>query len=147
MTKSNTSRVTSDILNLTIVTFLDVVVKKNFTWLPVDWCMFWVVTGNRYPPRGSNENTLFITSTGNVSVRRWVITLVTMPLLDFVTIHWIRWIQWNSFRKNSIVQLNSRPVRRIELYTKVCPVQFPISPKSETKNEHYRFLIMKLAQY
>ena len=47
------------------------------------------VTGNRYLPRGSNENALFITSTGNVdlSVSRWVITLVTIPLLEFVMIH------------------------------------------------------------
>ena len=79
--------VTRDILHLTIATFLDVVVKKNFPLLPVDWYVFRVVTGNRYLPRGSNENALFITSTGNVSVSRWVLTLVTIPLLDFVMIH------------------------------------------------------------
>ena len=79
--------VTRDILHLTIATFLDVVVKKNFPLLPVDWYVFQVVTGNRYLPRGSNENALFITSTGNVSVSRWVLTLVTIPLLDFVMIH------------------------------------------------------------
>ena len=93
--------VTWNILHLTIVAFLDVVVKKNFLLLPVDWYLFRVVTGNRYLTRGSNENALFITSTSNVSVSRWVITLVAIPLLDFVMIHWIRWIQWNSLRKNS----------------------------------------------
>ena len=41
--------VTRDILHLTIDTFLDV-----------------VMTGNRYLPRGSNENAPFITTTGNV---------------------------------------------------------------------------------
>ena len=56
---------TRDILQ---VTFLDVVVKKKFPLLPVDWYLFEVVTGNRYLPRGSNENALFITSTGNASV-------------------------------------------------------------------------------
>ena len=66
--------VTRDILHLTIDTFLDVVIKKNFPLLPVDWYLFQVVTGNRYLPRSSNENALFITSTGNVSVSRWVIT-------------------------------------------------------------------------
>ena len=75
--------VTRDILHLTIVTFLDVVVKNNFPLLPVDWYLFRVVSGNRYLPRGSNENTVYITSTGNVSVSRWV----TIPLLDFVMIH------------------------------------------------------------
>ena len=28
--------------------------------------------------------------------------VVTILILDFVMIHWIRWIQWHSFRKNSI---------------------------------------------
>ena len=79
--------VTKDILHLTKVTFLDVVVKKNFPLLPIDWYLFQVVIGNRYIPRGSNENSLFINSTGNVSVTRWVITLVTILLLDFVMIH------------------------------------------------------------
>ena len=90
MTKSKTSIITRDILHLPIVTFLDAVVKKNFPLLPVDWYLFQVVTGNRYLPRGSNQNALFIISiisTGNVSVSRWVINLVTIPLLDFVMIH------------------------------------------------------------
>ena len=87
MTKSKTSIVTRDILHLIIVTFLDSVVKKNFRLLSVDWYLFRVVSGNRYLPRGSNENALYITCTGNVSVSRWVIPLVTLPLLDFVMIH------------------------------------------------------------
>ena len=73
--------------------------KKEFS--NTDWYPFQVVTGYRYLPRGSNENALFIISTGNVSFSRWGITLVTIPFLDFVMIHWICWIQWNSFRKNS----------------------------------------------
>ena len=79
--------VTKDILHLTIVTSLNVGIKKFFSLLPVDWYLFQVVTGNRYLPIGSNENILFITSTGNVSVSRWVISLVTIPLLDFLMIH------------------------------------------------------------
>ena len=79
--------VTRDILHLTIVVFFDAVVKKNCQLLPVDWYLFQVVTGNRYLPRGSNENALFITSTGNVSATRWVIPLVTILILDFVIIH------------------------------------------------------------
>ena len=79
--------VTRDILYLAIVTFLDVVAKNNFPLLPIGWYLFHVVTGNRDLPRGSDEKALLITSTGNVSVSRWVITLITIPLLDFVTIH------------------------------------------------------------
>ena len=62
-----------------------------------------MVTGNKFLPRVSNENALLITSAGNVSVSRWIITLVTIPLLDLVMIHWIQRIQWNSFKENSIV--------------------------------------------
>ena len=65
--------VTRYILHLTIDTFLDVVVKNDFPLLSVGWCLFRVVTGNRYLPRGSNINALYITGTGNVSITRCVI--------------------------------------------------------------------------
>ena len=102
MIKCKNSIVTIHTLYLTIDTFLDVVVKKKFPLLSVGWYLFRVVSGDRYLPRGSNENALCITSTGNIFVSSWVIPLVTIPLLDLVMIHWIRWIQGNSFRKNSI---------------------------------------------
>ena len=73
--------VTRDILYLTIDTLLDVEVKKNFPLLYVGWYLFRVMSGIRYLPRGSNENALYITSTGNVSVARWAIPL------DFIMIH------------------------------------------------------------
>ena len=63
--------------------------KKIFPLLSLGWYLFRLVSGNRYLTRSSNENTLYITSTGNVSVARWVIPLVTIPLLDFIMIHWI----------------------------------------------------------
>ena len=78
--------VTRDILYLTIDTFLDVVVKRNFALLSVGWYLFRMVAGNRYLPRGSNGNTLSITKTSNVFVARWVIRM--------------------SFRENSIALLN-----------------------------------------
>ena len=87
MAKSKTSMVTRDILYLTKVTFLDVVVKKNFPLLSVVWYLFRVVSSNRYLPKVCNENALYITSIGNVFVSRWVIALVAIPLLDSVMIH------------------------------------------------------------
>ena len=78
---------TRDTLYLTIDTFLDVVEKRNFTLLSVVWYLFRVVAGNRNLLRGSNGNTLCITKTGNVFVARWVIPLVTIPLLDSAMIH------------------------------------------------------------
>ena len=79
--------VTRDILYLTIDTLLVIVVKSNFPLLSVGCYLFRVASGNRYLPRGSNENTLCITSPGNVSVSRRVIPLVTILLLDLVMIH------------------------------------------------------------
>ena len=87
MTKSKNSLVTRDILHLTTDTFLDIVVKSNFPLLFVGRYLLRVVSGNRYLPRGSNENTLCITNTGNVSGARWVIPLVTILLLNLVKIH------------------------------------------------------------
>ena len=63
---------------LSIDTFLDVEVKKNSPLLSVGWYLFRAVS--------VNENALYITGTSNVFVARWVIHLVTIPLLDFVMI-------------------------------------------------------------
>ena len=70
-----------DNLYQTIDTILDVVIEKNFPLLSVVWYLF------RYVSRGSTKNALCITTAGNVFVARWVIPLVTKPLLDFVMIH------------------------------------------------------------
>ena len=67
---------------LTLDTFLDVVERKNCPLLSVGMYLFRLVSGNRYLPRSNNENALYITSTGNVFVARWVIPLVTIPLLS-----------------------------------------------------------------
>ena len=60
--------VTGYILHLTINTFLDVVVKNDFPLLSAGWYQLRVVGGNRYLPRGSNKNALYITSSSNVSL-------------------------------------------------------------------------------
>ena len=59
-----------DIIYLIIDTFLDIAVKKNFPLLSVGLNLFRVVSDNTYLLRGSNENTLYIISTGNVYVAR-----------------------------------------------------------------------------
>ena len=79
--------ITRDIPYLTTDTFLDVVVKTIFPLLSLGWCLFTVVSHNRYLTRGSNGNVHSITTNGNVSVASWVIPLVTIPVLDFVKIH------------------------------------------------------------
>ena len=81
MTISKGRMVTRDILYLTIDTFLDELVKKNFPLISVGGYLFRAVSGNIYLPRGSNENTFCITSAGNVFVTRWVIPLVTSVMI------------------------------------------------------------------
>ena len=66
--------------------------NKYFPLLSVGWYLFRAVSGTIYLPRGSNENTLCITSTDNVSV--------AILLLDLVMIHQTRWVQGKSFREN-----------------------------------------------
>ena len=58
-----------------------------------------MVGSNRYLPRGSNENTPCITSTGNVFVARWVVILVTVPFLDF-----LGFTEFAEFRESHLVK-------------------------------------------
>ena len=68
--KSKSSMVTRDIPYLTIDIILDVVIKNNFPLLSAGWYLFRVVSGNRYPPRDCNENSLYVTGTDNVPAVR-----------------------------------------------------------------------------
>ena len=74
--------------------FLDAVVKINFhyySWL--DICPLWWMALDIWSDV-VKRNILNITMTGNVSVARWVLLMVTRPGLAFVIIHWIRWMKW-----------------------------------------------------
>ena len=54
--------------------------KNKFPLLSLIWYLFNVVSGNRHLTRGSNGNPLSFTTTGNVFVTRWVLSLVTRPV-------------------------------------------------------------------
>ena len=79
--------VTRDSPYLTTDILLHAVVKMKFPLLSLVWYLFNVVSGNRHQTRGSSENVLSSTTTGNVLVARWVPPLVTRPILDFAMIH------------------------------------------------------------
>ena len=68
--KAKTRMVTRNTSHLIIVIFPDEVVKLKFLLLGLDRYLFSVVRGNRYLPRGSEENALSITITGNVTMSR-----------------------------------------------------------------------------
>ena len=73
MTKHKIGKVFRNTPCLVIVIFLDEVVKMKFLLLFLDKYLFSVVVGNRYLPRGSKENVLFIIIFGNVTMSRYVV--------------------------------------------------------------------------
>ena len=74
--------------------------KSTFSLIPLNIYLLPLATLNRYLSRGSNRKFSFTTSFGNIYITRDEVFLVTIPIMDFVIIHWI---QWKSFRENSIV--------------------------------------------
>ena len=74
---------------LTTDIFLHAVVNKKCPLLYLIWYLLNVMSGNRQQTRGSNGNALCTTATttGNVFVTRWVLPLLTRPVLDFIMIH------------------------------------------------------------
>ena len=72
---SNTSCLVTDI-------FRDEV-KMKFLLICLDRYLFSLVRGNRYLCRGSVENVLSITITGNVTMFRWVVLVVTVVFFGF----------------------------------------------------------------
>ena len=59
----------------------------KYLLLFLDRCLSIVVHANRHLHTISTEDVLPIIIVGNVSIARWVIPLVMIPLLDFVMIH------------------------------------------------------------
>ena len=86
MKKHKIAMVTKNTLCLVIVIFSDEVVKISFL-LCLDRYLSSAVCGNRYLPRGSKENVLSIPITGNVTMSRLVVPVVTVLFLDFVMFH------------------------------------------------------------
>ena len=93
--------------------------KSVFLLIPLVRYLFPLTTCNRYQPRDSNGNFFFTTTSRNISIVRYGMSLVAIVLLVFVSIHWIRWIQLKSFRENSIVSyVNTRaPVTEYQTLT------------------------------
>ena len=88
MTKHKIGMVTRNTPHLVIVIFSDEVVKMIFLLLCLDGYLFIVViVVIRYLPRGSKENVLSITITGNVTMYKYAMLVVTVLFLDFVMIH------------------------------------------------------------
>ena len=70
MTKHKTGMVTRNTSYMLIVILSDEVVKMKFLLLWLDRCLFSVVSGNRYLLRGSKENVLSTSITGNITLSR-----------------------------------------------------------------------------
>ena len=61
--------------------------------VPLDRYLLPVTTLNRYQPNNSNEKIFFTTTSGNVSIVRYGVYLVTILLLDLASVHRIQSIQ------------------------------------------------------
>ena len=103
MTKSESGMVTKVITHLLTDTLSVLVIKRTFSLLPLGRYLLPITTRTRYQSTCSSGKFFFTTTSRNVTIVRCRMSLVTIPVLDFVIIYWIRWIQRKSFRKNSIV--------------------------------------------
>ena len=62
--------------------------------------LFPVTTRNRYQSIDSSGKFFFTTTSRNITIVKCRMSLVTILVLEFVMIDWIRWIQRKSFSKN-----------------------------------------------
>ena len=77
-------------------------IKSAFSLLPLGMYLVPLTTWNRYQSTDNSGKFFFTTTSRNVTIVRCRMSLVTILVLVFFVIHWIRWIQRTSFRKNSI---------------------------------------------
>ena len=96
--KIQNSIVTANISYLDIITFSVIVVESTFSSLPLGRYLLPVTTLNRYLSRHSSKFFIFTTLSESITIIICWVFLVTVPVLYFVTIHWI---QRKSFKKNS----------------------------------------------
>ena len=61
--------------------------KIKYPLLRLSRYLFGGVSGERYVARGCKENILCVAISGNVTVSRFVLPVVVIPLLDFVMIY------------------------------------------------------------
>ena len=106
MTKSKNGMVTRNNTQLATCTLPVVVIKITFLLLVLVRYLLLFTPVNSYLTRCSWENLIFATTSGNISVIRYGVSQVTIPLLDLLIFHWIKWIHRKSFRENSIMYCN-----------------------------------------
>ena len=86
MTKSKSGMVTKVITHLLTDTLPLLVIKSAFSLLPLGRYLLPVTTQNRYQSTGSSGKFFFATTSRNVTIVRWRMSLVTILVLDSVMI-------------------------------------------------------------
>ena len=98
ITKSQNGMATRNIVYLATGTFPVIVIESKFSllyhWPRVGIFCHWPNWMYNYPGVASNSYFINTASSGNATIVRHMVFLVTMPLFDLVMIH------WKSFRKN-----------------------------------------------
>ena len=87
MTKSKSGMVTKVSTHLLTDTLPVLLIKSAFSLLPVGGHLLPVTTQNRYQSTGSSGKFFFTTTSRNVTIVRFSMSLVTILVLDFVMIH------------------------------------------------------------
>ena len=101
MTKSKTGMDTRGITQLVVGVLPVIVIQIVFSLLPLGRYLLPLTTLNSYQPIDSYGKFSFTTTASNVPIVKYRMSLVTIPPLDLVIIHWFRWIHRKSFRENS----------------------------------------------
>ena len=86
ITKSKSGMVTKGITHLATNALPVVVIQSAFSLLPLGRYLLLLTTLNRYQPIDSSGKLLFTTTSRNISIVRYRMSLVTILLLDLVMI-------------------------------------------------------------
>ena len=87
MTKSKRSIVTTGTTYLDIVTFTVIVIQSTISLLGLCMYLLTLFIHTEYPSRDISKNFIFTTSSEKIAITTCRLSMVTIPILYFVTIH------------------------------------------------------------
>ena len=128
MTKSKSGMVTKCITHLLTDTLPVLLIYSAFSLLPLGRYLLPLTTLNRYQPTVSSGKSFLTTTSRNVTIVTYRMSLATILVLDFVMIYWICWIQRRSFRENSNVSFRKKIERVVSFCETLKVFQIKILP-------------------
>ena len=123
VTKSKRGMATTGITQLAPNTLPVLVSWGTFSLLYLDGYLLSITSLNRYQPRDSSGKFFFATTSSNISIVSYRMSLVPTLFLDLIMVHWIHWIPTKIFRKNSN-RKHAICWQWVELNTAICVLTF-----------------------